>query len=396
MHATAAQVHECHERVSVMEAECPASDGPDLSVEPLGSGVRESRADVFDDTVKMPLDRVGDSSEVAQAGRPRLRDPLHEASPADIDLTPVEDVDERLLEEVGRVQRLVGVTEFLEGQSIGIGEVPRALLRRDARALESSALAAILRGSDLVSAGLVQRVLNEPLHMEAIEDHARLGHVLLDRLDERTRHVDGDRLELRGPFGPQSLEERGQRLGALALAGPHDRAALVVDDGRDVLVVLAVAELVDADVAEAVEARVERSEVLVNHALDDSLHRAPGGPQRAADECQSGVLGEVGTALLEGPREVAVVGRPGDLLGRGPSALPALDAPNFVPEVDLPAAAVEVPPPADPAVVDPAAPAAALRAPRHPPVRADVGDEAVGVEVEPRHEDVVDGEQHSE
>ena len=76
----------------------------------------------------------------------------------------------------------------------------------------------------------VQRVLNEPLHMEAIEDHARLGHVLLDRLDERTRHVDGDRLELRGPFGPQSLEERGQRLGALALAGPHDRAALVVDD----------------------------------------------------------------------------------------------------------------------------------------------------------------------
>jgi len=73
MHATAAQVHECHERVSVMEAECPASDGPDLSVEPLGSGVRESRADVFDDTVQMPLDRVGDSSEVAQAGRPRLR-----------------------------------------------------------------------------------------------------------------------------------------------------------------------------------------------------------------------------------------------------------------------------------------------------------------------------------
>ncbi len=115
-----------------------------------------------------------------------------------------------------------------------------------------------------------------------------------------------------------------------------------------------------------------------------------------SNERQVGVLGAIGTALLEGSCELAVVDGPRDLLSRRVPALPALDAPQLVPEVDFPAHTVELSPLEDPTVMDPAALAAAQRTPGHLPVRPHIGDDADGVESEPRAEDVVDGEEQSE
>ena len=58
-----------------------------------------------------------------------------------------------------------------------------------------------------VAADLVDGILHEPLHMEAVEDDLRLGRALGHRLDVRARHVDRDGLELRAPRGAELVEE---------------------------------------------------------------------------------------------------------------------------------------------------------------------------------------------
>jgi hypothetical protein len=81
-----------------------------------------------------------------------------------------------------------------------------------------------------------------------------------------------------------------------ALAVPH-RAALVVDDDRDVLVVPAVAQLVDTEETQVVE-RVAGTKPR-HHALDDAADRRPPDAHHVAERRLVGSLREVGDVLLE-------------------------------------------------------------------------------------------------
>src|SRR5690606_14629918 len=68
---------------------------------------------------------------------------------------------------------------------------------------------------------------------------------------EALRNVHGDGDALAGAFAAELGEERAEGVAVLALAHPHDAAALVVPhDGQELVLTSAVADLVDADVLE--------------------------------------------------------------------------------------------------------------------------------------------------
>jgi hypothetical protein len=128
----------------------------------------------------------------------------------------------------------------------------------------------------------------ESLHVEAIEDERRVGDRLLDRLDVRAGHVDRDRLDLRRTLGSEGFKEGFEGIGALPRGSPDHEAAIVVDDRRDVLVVLPVADLVDADATQVAE-RVGHVLALPTNEARDNV--ADGAPRDAHERGDGGVVG---------------------------------------------------------------------------------------------------------
>jgi hypothetical protein len=141
---------------------------------------------------------------------------------------------------------------------------------------------------------------------------------------------------------------------------PDDAAAVVVGDDRDVLVVTAVAQLVDADSLQAAEP-VLRPEPC-DDALDDQADGLPGDRHHRRDRRLVGALREVRHDLLERVREARACRRPRHHLRRHAASW-ALDAPRLILERDGETADVEVPPLATSPVVARRA-AAASRAER--------------------------------
>ena len=175
--------------------------------------------------------------------------------------------------------------------------------------------------------------------MKAVEDHLRVRRGLGDGRLEGVRHVDRDRLDLRRSLGSELGKEAQDGRRVLAGRYPHDAAAVVGHDG-DVLVVAAVAELVDADPLQAGEA-VCRPEP-PHDALEDQPDGLPGDRHHRRDRRLVGPLGEVRDDLLERMREPRAGRRPRHHLGRHAAAR-AVDAPRLVLERDPETADVEVP-----------------------------------------------------
>ena len=131
-------------------------------------------------------------------------------------------------------------------------------------------------------------------------------------------------------------------LGALALCGPDDAALEVVQHQGDVLAVLPVRDLVDADHVELVEAF---SVLEVRHdSRDDPAERPPVDAHHVHDRGLVGPLNHPGDHLVEVLGEVAVVVGPGDCLDDDPTTLRAVDASRPVAEPELEAAEVQVTP----------------------------------------------------
>jgi hypothetical protein len=208
------------------------------AIESFAASAVQARGDVGDDPLDVLLDGARDLAERGQPRTHRPADPVEQLVACDVDLGAIEDLRERLLEQVGAIQRPVGPLHVGELASFDIGEVPRILLQREACAFDGLLFVGVGVAPLLATYG-VERVMGKTLHVEAVEDQPGLGRGFRDGLDVGCRQVERDRLQLRAPLLSQLFEEGAERGGVLALASPHDGAALVVDHDGDVLAVAA-------------------------------------------------------------------------------------------------------------------------------------------------------------
>lgn len=203
-----------------MKAEGTTSDDPRLTVEALDATVVEASADVREDAFAVLLDRVAGSHESRPPRRLRPLNPLVEFLGCDVDLSTVQDREERLLEQVGAVDRQVLLFEVGEFRLLEFGEIPMALLQRPPSLLEVGLL--VRSGSaNLLPTDFVKGIVDEALNVEAIEDERCVGDRFAHRLDVGAGHVDGDRLDLLGSLFAEHLEEGLEGLGALASRSPE-------------------------------------------------------------------------------------------------------------------------------------------------------------------------------
>src|SRR5690606_20741140 len=165
-----------------------------------------------------------------------------------------------------------------------------------------------------------------------------LGH----GLDVRRAHGDRHGLDFCAPLGPQGLEELFEDIGTLALSGPDDDAALVVDDDSDVLVVPTIGALVDADDPHVVQA-IDIAALSTDDALNDLADGDPPDAHELRDRSLVVVLREIGRVQLKRPGESRAAFGPGHGLDLD-AAAPAGNPPNAVSDPADHAAEVEVPP----------------------------------------------------
>jgi hypothetical protein len=139
--------------------------------------------------------------------------------------------------------------------------------------------------------------------VERVKAQLGVGDRLADRALVLAAHVDRDRPD-RVAAVAELGEELGQRGAVAARTAPHDHAAGVVGDAREVAVSAAIGDLVDADANEAVEATLVK--VIGGNASHDPPDRVPGDPEQAGDRRLGHLLGQPRDDILE----VARVARP--------------------------------------------------------------------------------------
>lgn len=110
-------------------------------------------------------------------------------------------------------------------------------------------------------------------------------------------------------FGAKLLKEALQSRFIAALGGPDQTSGVVVNHDGDVLLTLAIADLVDADSAESVHV-IRRRSGLRDHSTDHPADRSPGHSQQLRDGGPRGVDGKPGRLILEGAGEACAMTGP--------------------------------------------------------------------------------------
>jgi hypothetical protein len=157
-------------------------------------------------------------------------------------------------------------------------------------------------GVPFVAADLVGRAGREPDDVERVE--ADLGGA--DGALVLAAHVDRDRPD-RLFAGPELVEELGQGGAVAPRPAPHDRARAVVGNRGQVALPAAVADLVDADRDEPVEAAFV--EVVGGDALHDPPDGVPADPEQPRDRGLGHLLRQPRDDVLEVARVMGA--RPG-------------------------------------------------------------------------------------
>jgi hypothetical protein len=124
------------QRLGRMEAEGPAGDHAQTVVEAFDDAIGEAVADVSKDSVAMLTHSAGETDEGAQ---PRSRgpgEPLAKRALGSFGLTVIEGLGERLLEQVGTVERTVRSFDLLELLAFAVGEIPGILQQCEAAVLD--------------------------------------------------------------------------------------------------------------------------------------------------------------------------------------------------------------------------------------------------------------------
>jgi hypothetical protein len=203
-------------------------------------------------------------------------------------------------------------------------------------------------GVPFVAAHLVGCARSEPADVERVKADLGLRHGFADGALVLAAHVDRDRPD-RVLARPELIEERLQRGAVAARSAPHDRPGPVVGDARQVAVMAAVADLVDADADQVLEPALV--EVLGDHARDDPPDGVPADPQQPADRGAGHLLGQPRDDVLKVARVRRTRARPWHRLQA--DAAVATAQPAQLALDDAPAGAeVEVAPALDAPVVD--------------------------------------------
>jgi hypothetical protein len=151
-------------------------------------------------------------------------------------------------------------------------------------------------------ADLVQRVGRELDHVERVHAADRVGASLRDRYRDRLGHVAGHELELFAAFFAEQIEELLDRLAVAAGGGPHQPAAVVVDDHGQVPMALAMREVIHADAREAGE-QVTLRGLLAGDPRADRADRPPGHAHQLRDRFLGRVDRQPAQLIFKGDRE---------------------------------------------------------------------------------------------
>ena len=309
--AAEAEHGQSDEGVGGFEAEGDAGDEPDLGVDRFGAAVGQAVLD-------RGQDRRGVRDDAFLQFHER-RDPAS-AGPADPPVQRLaglldghlEDQPETLFELVAAVQPGVCPGDPVEFDALFLGEVLRIFPQHVAHALQPAgtrtgrpgrgvgrrpARSTFRLGLPGQSAGvvpgltahLVQGVGGPPHHVERISTAHRVRAVLGHDLRDELGPVGGHMRDQGAPLRPQTIEKRLQGGHVTAGGGPHQAAAVVIDDHREVAVPTLITDLVDPEPAQTGEPVVQRLGVRPDPG-DDRPH----GPPRDPHQLRDGALGRLG------------------------------------------------------------------------------------------------------
>ncbi len=343
-HTPAAQEEHTYQGIRAVKSEGASGDHSQLVVEAFDEAVGEPGFDIGEDAVFVFADSLCGCNERPEFGSGGPGEPTVQLLSGLVLGGFVEDGGEGFLEQVGAVEG--GVVLLDSGELVPLlgGEIPGILEQGVSGFLYRGGFFGVvefLEITDHLPSYFVDGVGGELLHVESIEDDLCLWCFGLDGLDECGGHVDGDAFEQGGALLPQLVEKGVEGLGAFPLGGPDNTFGVVVDDGGDVFVPLAKAELVDAYVPELVEPF--GVEFVGDDALYDVSHGAPGDAHHTRYLGLVGDLGEVCGHLLEGSCEATPRPSPRDQL-HADSAVGTLHASRGVLEDEPHRADAEVDP----------------------------------------------------
>jgi len=275
---------------------------------------------------------------------------------------------ELLAQQEGAVEAAVLALDLGERRELADRLVLGCLQERPAGVLDPAPGRGVraLVGVPLVAADLVDCARAEPHDVEGIEADLSVGDGAADGALVLAAHVDRDRAD--GLLGLAELgEERLQGGAVAARLAPHDRARGVVGDGRQVAVMAAIADLVDADADQALQAPV--IEVIGDHARDDRADRVPPDPEQAGDRRERHLLRQPRHDVLEVARVRRARPRPRHRLGPH-AARRAAQAAQLALDPATAGAQVEMAPALDAPVVDLQLPAGLPAPGAHAPATA--------------------------
>jgi hypothetical protein len=179
------------------------------------------------------------------------------------------------------------------------------------------------------------------------------------------------------------FEEGPQGLGGLPFADPDDPAGVVVDDDRDVLVPLAVADLIHSDAAQVLEA--VHVQFLVDETGGDPPHGDPGDPDELGHGGVVELLGQQAHGILERTGEDGPGSCPRNALGAHGLAVWATQPTHSPPQEHPEPAEAQVAPLALGLLEASPYARSALRAGEQTEPPLDVDEQSVAHELDPSH-----------
>jgi len=233
---------------------------------------------------------------------------------------------------------LAGGVEVLGGGAQGGPEVAPCLGRVDPVDVDRRLAAGCGR------MGLVEGLAGPHDDVERVEADACLWQCAAGGLTVGGAHVHRHCLDLWLPVGAEGVVELAQ--GCLAAAGrdPDDVTGGVVGDHGQELASLAVGDLVDADVVQAVQPRIV--DMGVHQAPDDTVHGMPGGAHQRRDRGLGHPLRQPAGHVLEVGAVPGGRPGPGHPFGAYAATSPTVKSSHVGVQDHLPGTEVHVPPPA--------------------------------------------------
>src|SRR5581483_1052268 len=275
----AAQVDHRDERGRRAVAVTAALDEADPAVHTFDDRIRKTELDGSDDALEVALDGVGQHAERPQPAAPCARDPSLEigASIARLD-DPIE-IAECLLQIPRSEDAMSQATQSCDHGLLTVGEPLRCRAQRRAHTTPLRSRKPELTCRRLVDG--IEGFVGERDHVEGIQALTSVGRADPRSEPEGATEVERDGFELGAALWSELVEEREQRIAALALGAPHHTAGVVVDDEGDVVVPASIRDFVDADAIEIFEPLCV--EMVGDDAGHDGIDAFPGTTQQPRD-----------------------------------------------------------------------------------------------------------------